>query len=192
MSLKMLRNSFISLLILLVVLIFCSCRQREAPETTPSDNAIVFHGKVLRGERFIHKLSESLTFELAPIDYGWEIAVRIAERPDENIARLTPPFHSVPNPRFIEGWHFRNADNTGPNEAGPKNVNAPQEVREFIFSREVGSTIHYPPSSDDIDEISKDGHGTLTITELQLGNLEPGQKAHIEAMEFSAEIYIAQ
>ena len=29
----------------------------------------------------------------------------------------------------IAAFHFRNKDNTGPNEIGPKNVNAPQSVR---------------------------------------------------------------
>ena len=37
------------------------------------------------------------------------------------------------NHKYIVGWHFRNFDNSGPNEVGPKNVNAPGKVREFYF-----------------------------------------------------------
>lgn len=33
----------------------------------------------------------------------------------------------------IAGFHFRNKDNTGPNEIGPKNVNAPQEYRYLTY-----------------------------------------------------------
>ena len=43
-----------------------------------------------------------------------EIAMK--GRETENLSSLTPPFHFAPNPRQIEGWHFRNADNTGPND----------------------------------------------------------------------------
>ena len=61
---------------------------------------------------------------------------RATARAATKISRgLTPPWHLVPNPRYVEGWHFRNASNTGPNDGS---VNAPQETREFIFSPEVG------------------------------------------------------
>lgn len=34
----------------------------------------------------------------------------------------------------IAAFHFRNSDNTGPNETGPKNVNAPQDVRLISYT----------------------------------------------------------
>ena len=37
------------------------------------------------------------------------------------------------NGLHIEGRRFRSADNSGLNEPGPKNVHAPQELREFYF-----------------------------------------------------------
>ena len=47
-------------------------------------------------------------------------------------AVVTPPYRGV-NQLQLYGWHFRNADNSGPNAAGPKNLNAPQELRSFRF-----------------------------------------------------------
>ncbi|MFQ5935389.1 MAG: hypothetical protein ACE5LB_03155 [Acidiferrobacterales bacterium] len=33
----------------------------------------------------------------------------------------------------VAAFHFRNSDNSGPNQIGPKNVNAPQEVRHLLY-----------------------------------------------------------
>jgi hypothetical protein len=38
----------------------------------------------------------------------------------------------------INGWHFRNVDNTGPNLDGPGHVDAPPPAREFRFASSVG------------------------------------------------------
>ena len=157
------------------------------PETnpTPSHQIVTFSGMVQRGENFAFPFSDRFTFELVPIDYGWHIAIRDADLPNEDLARLTPPFHFVPNPRFIEGWHFRNQDNTGPNEGS---VNAPQRERDFIFSPKVGRSIQYPPTAEQVAIVEDDGRGLLQIMALELGNLEPGQKAHIESMEFEVRL----
>jgi hypothetical protein len=106
---------------------------------------------------------------------------------------LTPPFHFVPNPRDVEGWHFRNADNTGPNAPGEKNVNAPGEAREFIFSPEVGLTINAPragrPSSaEEIDAVRAFGRDKLVILAHKLASLEPGTQARFAWMKFLVEL----
>ena len=41
---------------------------------------------------------------------------------------INQPRHGI-TANSIAAYHFRNADNSGPNEAGPLNVNAPQETR---------------------------------------------------------------
>ena len=130
-----------------------------------------FDGQLNRGERLSRPFGPGLTLVLEPIDFGWEIVVR-NERLDENLARLTPPLHFVPNPRHIEGWHFRSADNSGPNDGS---VNAPQEEREFVFGRRAPST-------------RPGGTGRLVVTSLQLSPSQPGQKAHIERLEFSVTL----
>jgi hypothetical protein len=151
-----------------------------------------FSGQVSAGESYIKSFGAGFTFHLAPSRYGWEIAVK-DERGTENIARLTPPFHSVPNPREIEGWHFRNADNSGPNEAGDKNVNAPGEEREFFFSPAVGRTIDGPGAGrsstpEEIETICSFGKGRLTILEYRLVDLEPGKQARFEWVHFKVEL----
>jgi hypothetical protein len=151
-----------------------------------------FEGEVGSGESFAHPFGAGLEFRLEPQPLGWRIAVRQEGR-DEDLARLTPPFHFVPNPREIEGWHFRNADNTGPNEPGEQSVNAPGAVREFVFSPDVGRTIAGPSatasvSPDDVDAVRRFGEGTLTILEYRLTPPAAGAQAGMEWMRFRVEL----
>jgi hypothetical protein len=153
---------------------------------------MVLRGEVRAGQAFERAFGSGLVFRLEPQPLGWQIVVREAGR-DEDLSRLTPPFHSVPNPRDIEGWHFRNADNTGPNEPGEKNVNAPGQTREFIFSPEVGRTIQGPdaksgPSPEEIDAVRGFGEGTLEILDYRLRGLEPAAQAALEWMRFEVRL----
>jgi hypothetical protein len=151
-----------------------------------------FSGEVREGQVFEKPFGSGFHFRLEPRPFGWEIIVRYL-RGEENIARLTPPFHSVPNPREIEGWHFRNSDNSGANEPGDKNVNAPQGEREFVFSPEVGRAIQGPGSSgaaseEDVERVRSFGRGRLEIVEYRLGNLKTGERARFEYMRFRVEL----
>ena len=144
-------------------------------------------GEVKMGETFEKAFGPGFYFRLEPNAYGWLITLR-DERGSEDLSRLTPPFHFVPNPREIEGWHFRNADNSGPNEPGEKNVNAPGLIREFIFSPEVGRTINYPPKPEEIEKIRRFGRGELRILDYKLGDLVPGKRARFEWMRFEVDL----
>lgn len=160
------------------------------PARADDARTIAFTGEVARGETYVRALGGGLEFRLAPEEFGWIVEVRDPARPDENLARLTPPWHFVPNPRYLEGWHFRNADNTGPNEGS---VNAPQHERDFIFSPAVGLTVGgaddpWPPTEAQMAAVRAAGRGTLTIRDKRLGNLEPGARAHFEWMRFDVEI----
>jgi hypothetical protein len=148
----------------------------SASECPPARACVTFDGNVERGARFERPFGPGLTFTLEPADLGWSVTVR-DERPQENIARITPPFHFVPNPRDIHGWHFRNAANTGPNDGA---VNAPQLEREFCFTPEVGRPGESRRSVSPRDV----GRGQLTIGRHELGNLNPGQTARFERMQF--------
>ena len=110
------------------------------------------------------------------------------------------------NHKYIVGWHFRNFDNSGPNEVGPKNVNAPGKVREFYF---VLNDTDYKKYSDALDKILysysyskkeieearnvwvKTGKGKLTIKEMKLNNLVVGQRAGIDHMSFNVEFNLS-
>jgi len=151
-------------------------------------HTLEFQGDISAGESFTKSFGSNYHFILIPIDHGWFIQIQ-DNRLTEDISRLTPPFHFVPNPRYIEGWHFRNSDNTGPNEIGETNVNAPQEVRDFTFSPEVGRSIDGPgsnsqPTSDDVERVRQFGRGKLTILDYRLKDLGLGRRASFERMKF--------
>jgi hypothetical protein len=146
-----------------------------------------FAGEVRAGEAFERSFGPGFRFRLEPSLLGWEICVHAAGR-DDNLARLTPPFHSVPNPRFLEGWHFRNADNSGPNEPGPLNVNAPQEVRVFVFSPEVGRSVDHPVTAEQLDAVRRWGSGELRVVDSRLERLEPGDRAAFSWLRFEVEL----
>jgi hypothetical protein len=154
----------------------------------PKLDTVVFSGEVVRGQNYSHVFHDSLLFKLIPDKFGWTISISTASRSAEDISRLTPPFHSVPNPREIEGWHFRNESNTEPNDGS---VNAPDSVRVFVFSPKVGTAFDYPLSMEQFEQIKKDGTGTFTITYLELGNLVPNERAYISRMKFWVRMLIS-
>jgi len=170
-------------LFVVVLLLLATCSHQ------PGRQQIAFKGGVRAGERFEHQFGERFLFVLEPSEFGWLVAVYERGRP-EDLTRLTPPFHFVPNPREIEGWHFRNEDNTGSNDGS---VNAPQGEREFIFSPEVGRSIagpaaHAQPTSEEVERVRSFGRGALYIDQLKLSPPERGHRATILEMRFHGTI----
>src|SRR6185503_17865995 len=105
-------------------------------------------------------------------------------REGEDLSTLTPPWHFVPNAREIEGWHFRNPDNTGPNDGS---MNAPGYLREFIFSPLVGRQIEYKGSATapaDVEKVRSFGRGWLFIESYRLTPLRRGERAGLESLTF--------
>jgi hypothetical protein len=142
-------------------------------------------GGARAGEAFEAGFSDAYSLRLAPIEHGWSVEIRERGR-DENLARLTPPWHFVPNPRDLEGWHFRNADNTAPNDGS---VNAPGEVREFYFSPEVGRTLEYSGSAtppEVVDSVRAYGTGQLRVTSFVLTAPRSGERASFQSITFQA------
>jgi hypothetical protein len=97
------------------------------------DRVCIIDGHGCR-HRFENSTPSGWILRLVPDERGWVLQVTVEGWENENLARLTPPWHG-PNARYLEGWHFRNADNTDPNDGS---INQPQEFREFIFSPAVG------------------------------------------------------
>ena len=137
-------------------------------------------GKVVAGEDSALPFGPGFVLGLAPINHGWEITVTHVAH-SGNLARLTPPFHFAPNPRFIEGWHFRDSSNSGPNDGS---VNAPQSVRDFIFSPEVDGMIAggRQPTASDIEQVRKFGRGRLEILDFELTRPTPETRASMVQM----------
>lgn len=181
----------------------------ESLSSPMSHTVLKFNGEVSRGQIFEQEITQDLAFRLTPGQYGWDIWMGNKKQPDHDFAGIvTPPFHGI-NARYIEGWHFRNSDNSGPNEVGEKNVNAPQEERGFYFvlneaDYQVAATaydiLNYPSLlPEDLSEQRKKQileqreqlvprEGELTITRLELGNLVVGEQAWINYMEFEVTL----
>lgn len=174
-----------------------------------------FTGQVTRGEWYEQEINANLLFCLIPYEYaevgfmGWWITLR---NKTENGCRtgpeyagpVTPPFYGV-NELSVLGWHFRNADNTGPNDGS---VNAPQEIRQFRFvlteqDEQIIAQAHEclfrnecneltPEEADSVIWAIPKAGGTLTITDLVLGNLIVGEQAWIESMSFTVELLLPE
>lgn len=159
-------------------------------------NAATIYGEVKAGEEFSHQFGSMYQLRLLPQPLGWLLSITEDSRL-EDLSRLTPPWHGSPNPRELEGWHLRNSENTGPNEPGAKNINAPGLEREFIFSPEVGRTIDGPnrtakPTTAEVAKITAFGKGTLSILDYRLTSLEPYRQAGFEWLKFKVDLRFKQ
>lgn len=173
-----------------------------------------FIGQVVQGETYQKEITQSLLFCLLPDSLteatGWWISI-MANTEDgceyqepSYVGVVTPPFHGT-NSSLIEGWHFRNEDNSGPNDGS---VNAPQEKRwfQFLLSEEDYQIVwqaHLCNFRNMCDNMTSEeaeniiwampkAGGTLTITDLVLGNLVVGERAWIESMSFTVELLLPQ
>ena len=127
-------------------------------------------------------------FSLQHYPYGWSIRLYDRAGGDAvDMTSITPPFRTVPNPRDIEGWHFRNAANTGPNIG---DVNAPQKDRLFVFSSSLSGTGGFKPPSGpqalSVTPADTDGRGWLKILDYGLSDLAPGDRARMTYLKFEA------
>jgi hypothetical protein len=155
-------------------------------EPQPGRRAERVQGTVQRGQSFSQTTRSGWILKLEPGGAGWSLQVTMKGREQEDLSRLTPPWHFVPNPREIEGWHFRNADNTGPNDGS---VNAFQELREFIFSPAVGREVEYSGSAttpEDVAKVRSFGRGWFYIESYRLTPPRRGERAAFETITFSA------
>ncbi len=170
----------------------------------PIRGAVKFAGEVKGGEIFEKELRDGLVFRLMPIELGWTIFIGTKEDLENNFAAVvTPPYRGI-NAIYIHGWNFRNSDNSGPNEPGPKNVNVPDYEREFQFVRNEGDfkiamdslqkmlwphayTEQQVDQATTVHEKLKKGRALLVVQDLKLNNLETGKQAGIDGMKFEVE-----
>jgi len=177
-------------MLLLLILVLAAPAIEGPYQAAIAQQTEVIAGRVAAGDCFTQPFANRFTFHLLPRERGWEIVIREAGR-EENLARLTPPWHFVPNPRDIEGWHFRNVDNTEPNDGS---VNAPQRVREFIFSPEVGRTIEYEGSATPdtvVAQVARYGRGRLVIVDYELTPPVEGERAAFLWLKFEVYLVVA-
>ena len=175
------------LVVLLLAGVPAAAQQRDPRrcEAAPGRKAEHITGVVRRGNGFDASTPGGWLVRLRPLETGWALEITQKGREQEDLARLTPPWHFVPNPRDIEGWHFRNTDNTAPNDGS---VNAPQEIRDFIFSPEVGRGIEYnggATSERDVAKVESFGRGWLRLDQYELSPPRRGERATMESVRFT-------
>jgi hypothetical protein len=178
------------IILLFIAFSTLGAQARVAPRCTPTPgrSAEQVDSEVTRGQSFSKATSGGWILRLVPVQEGWLLEIAMKGRETEDLSRLTPPWHFVPNPREIEGWHFRNADNTDSNDG---NVNASQELREFIFSPQVGREIQGPlatasPTIGEVELVQAFGRGWLHLNEFRLTPARRGERAALERLKFSA------
>lgn len=145
----------------------------EQCESTPGHQSVTVEGEARNGDTYSLDFGPDFTFVLKPLNNyrgnggpeGWRIEV-LKKGEEENLAKLTPPLHG-PNATDIEGWHFRNKGNTGPNQG---EINVPQNVRTFFFSPEVTEIMgpHHKrnvghPTAEELTRVMSFGKGELDI-----------------------------
>lgn len=148
------------LTVLVIMLGWGGASLAQTCDPTPDKYAVRIEGKDSEGkltpnalpyvagdETLFQQLDNGWVFALMSTEEGW--VVRLFDHAQIGLAAdltaLTPPYYGEPNPRDLFGWHFRNADNTGPNDGS---VNAPQELRAFVISPGLAGTAGYKPSTD--------------------------------------------
>jgi hypothetical protein len=156
-------------------------------ESGDSRTAYHFSGEIAGNHDYIQALPTGWLFWMRAAPFGWDLRVYSnlpGDSPGVDMTAITPPF-SGPNPREIYGWHFRNSDNTGPNLG---DVNAPQELRPFIFSPALIDTGGFRPPDDGtlIEPDPNDGRGWLRIIDFGLADLAPGERARMVYLRFEA------
>lgn len=148
------------------------------------------------GETFTRALPHGWQLALLPSDHGWSL--RLFDRQTRagrvDLSAVTPPYHGPANARDIEGWHFRNADDTGPNTG---DVNAPQDLRLFVFSTGLigtggfrpprpGATDASSPGAMSADTAEAEGRGWLRLLDHTLTPPDAGERAGLASMRFQA------
>lgn len=134
---------------------------------------------------FYQKLENGWVFALIKTELGWSVRLYDGEPVGDatDLTSLTPPLRGAPNPRDIAGWHFRNADNTGPNQG---DVNAPQNMRAFIISPSLAGTAGLRSSGGPQTPGPDAGIGWLNVVDFGLANPVPGTKARMNYLQFDA------
>lgn len=151
---------------------------------------VEFSGNVVADQSYHKHLSKNYAFGLQPLSDGWFVEVFYLGRQ----VLITVPFYPDARPYDIEGWHFRNSDNTGPNELGPKNVNAEQRKRFLMYSPQCWSGGQPRCSSEHDLSVFKGTIScfTVTVESMELGNLVPKMKANIKRMSFTVRFAYAE
>lgn len=169
-------------LVALVAMASASVGQELRCEPVPDRSAGSLAGEVAGSNGLTLPVGPGYTLALLPAAAGWDL--RVFDPGGIDLSQITPPLHG-PNARQLYGWHFRNADNTGPNDGS---VNAPQHLRLFLFEPNLTGTAGIKPSGEITPEDAEKagGRGWLRLLDIGLADLDPGQQARMTYLKFEA------
>jgi hypothetical protein len=153
----------------------------------PARRQVRFTGEVAAGQSFNRPFGPGLRFALEAAPAGWTVRV-LDPSGTEDLSRLTPPLHFVPNPRIVESWHF-----VDQRKLDERDLRPPGMARKFIFSPAVGRTIDGPgsrraPTPGEIDEIGRWGLGEMRIVEFRLEDGNSIDRARVAWMRFEVRL----
>ncbi len=168
----------------------------------PPNLSIRIRGEVHRSEKFEREIGRGLVFRLVPGEYGWNIEVGPKDGTGNYMDCVNGPLHGI-TPYQIEGWLFRNDDNTANRKPSDLITPGIGEKREFQFVLTAGDQERSCADLDKMEHIYDEkgpdriaatshfgehagGDGSVTITSMTLGNLKPGVQAWVESMRFEA------
>lgn len=142
-------------------------------DTPPCDARPALHAVPVAGEafgthNFVEPAGDGLNLGLRRAQWGWRIAV--LDDQGQDLMPASTMRGGLPEQRDLYGWHFRSADNAGPNTG---EVNAPQHLRTFAFMHPAAAA-------------APTGLGWLHIDDMALSGLEPGGRARIDYLRYSA------
>lgn len=158
----------------------------QSCEPTAERHAVALNGEISGDRSLYNSIADRWSFVLDRSRYGWSIKVMDSTQVD--LTAITPPLRFGVNHRDIEGWHFRNADNTGSNDG---TVNAPQHDRIFLFAMSADAALRFTnsdgnPAGDASGSAELGGRGTFRILDIGLADLDAGQKARLNYLKFRA------
>jgi hypothetical protein len=184
-------------------------RHYLGPRLLTVENPPLFavEGDVVRGKDFAARIDAARTFHLKAFSEGWIVEVK-DDKDNGYCSVVTPPYHG-PNDLVIFGFHFRNAENTGPKETGDaalgtrrvfRCVATPSDFAAASKSLDVVLQGEKTPEWKESDEAyqlhsrlaAEAQRGTLNMSRLVLGNLGAGRRPWIESMHFRFELRPAE
>lgn len=160
-----------------------------------------FFWEIKRGQSFQKKITEGLVFCIEPSSFlvengGWTINIsdETGKTCDDNFAGIvTPPFRGGYNAIFIQGWQYRNENNTEPSV--PTWLTTNPRIFNFVFNQKdyeafFNNAFNIPTDNPvNLNDILT-SRGVFAITNLELGNLIPNETPWIEEMKFEVKIYL--
>ncbi len=172
--------------------------KRMVIKKSPTPRTVEFQGSVSKGQNYEHQATDLVKFNLSFYGQGWEWWVTVYTKEGGEGYAVGSRNYKSPSANekntSIQGWHFRNQENTGPRKM-ERGLNLFE--RDFDFRPKIEIPWNFGPKgpSKSFQEESKaltsfHVKGLIKIQDLVLSPPLKGQKADIERMSFLVRLTI--